>query len=164
MGLADDSPDTLDPPAGSPGARRGSWRPDAELPGVSEFFVPELAHVLNCGRISANHLAVRAWLWRNSLPGTLAALAAGTLDEPRARALADVLAHADPAVAREIEALLLPDAVSLTLGKLKARALALLLERDADAVDQRRRSAKKAADVRAYPSPREGMAALSAEL
>src|SRR4051794_12491607 len=164
MGLADDSPDTLDPPAGSPGARRGSWRSDAELPGVSEFFVPELAHVLNCGRMSANHLAVRAWLWRESLPATLAALAAGPRAEPRAKALADVLAHADPAIARQIEALLLPDAVTLTIGRLKARALALLLERDADAVDQRRKSAKKAADVRAHPSPREGMAAFAAEL
>jgi hypothetical protein len=164
MGLADDSPDTLDPPAGAPGARRGSWRSEAELPGVSEFFVPELAHVLNCGRMSANLLAVRAWLWRESLPATRAAMAAGDLDEPRAKALADVLAQADPAVAREIEALLLPDAVNLTIGKLKARALALLLERDAAAIDDRRTAARKAADVRAHPSPREGMAAFAAEL
>src|SRR3712207_7139957 len=43
LGLADDTPDTLDPPADQPGARKGSWTPETELPGVSQFFVPELA-------------------------------------------------------------------------------------------------------------------------
>ncbi len=38
LGLADDSPDDDDPPPGTPGAR--SWKPDPELPGVSEFFPP----------------------------------------------------------------------------------------------------------------------------
>ncbi|MGY1779259.1 hypothetical protein [Geodermatophilus sp. SYSU D01036] len=37
LGLADDSPDDTDPPAGTPGARSGAWAPDTELPGVSEF-------------------------------------------------------------------------------------------------------------------------------
>jgi hypothetical protein len=32
LGLADDTPATLDPPADHPGARRGSWAPDDELP------------------------------------------------------------------------------------------------------------------------------------
>jgi hypothetical protein len=160
--LAELTPDADDPAPGTPGARKGSWQSEAELPGVSEFFVPELAHVLNCGRMTANHLAVRAWLWRESLPGTLAALAAGDLDEPRAKALAEVLAQAQPAIAREIEAILLPVTTELTIGKLKARAL--LLERDAAAIDKRRKQAKKAADVRSHPSPREGMAAFAAEL
>src|SRR4051812_30358878 len=48
MGLADDSPDTFDPPADHPGAKKGSWAPDTELPGLSEFFTAELAVVLNC--------------------------------------------------------------------------------------------------------------------
>ena len=33
LGLADDTPDTLDPPPGHPGARKGPWAPDTELPG-----------------------------------------------------------------------------------------------------------------------------------
>ncbi|MGR7023268.1 hypothetical protein [Geodermatophilus sp. URMC 62] len=37
LGLADDSPDGFDPAPGTPGARRGSWAPDPELPGVSKF-------------------------------------------------------------------------------------------------------------------------------
>src|SRR3954447_17370985 len=91
--LAADTPDTLDPPPGSPGARSRGWAPDAELPGVSEFFVPELAVTLNCGRIAATRRPRGAWTWQHALPATFAALAAGTLDEPRAAALAEALAH-----------------------------------------------------------------------
>ena len=53
LGLADDTPDTVDPPPDQPGAKKGSWAPDAELPGVSQFFTSELAVVLNCGRGTA---------------------------------------------------------------------------------------------------------------
>ncbi|MGY1698233.1 DUF222 domain-containing protein [Geodermatophilus sp. SYSU D00766] len=164
LGLADDSPDGDGPPPGAPGARRGSWKPDGELPGVSEFFTAELAVVLNCGRGTANHLATRAWTYRERLPATWAALAAGELDEARARALVDVLQHTKPALARRIEAAVLPEAAQLTVGKVKKRALELLLEADTDAVDQRRTTAERQADVRVYPSPSDGMSTLAADL
>ncbi|MGY1706287.1 DUF222 domain-containing protein [Geodermatophilus sp. SYSU D00697] len=164
LGLADDTPDTLDPPPGHPGARRGSWAPDAELPGVSEFFTAELAVVLNCGRGTASHIAQRAWAYRESLPGTWAALADGALDEARAKVLADVLGHAGPAVARQVEARLLPEAGQLSTGRLRRRALALLLELDAAAVDARREDARRQADVRTYPSHLEGMGTLTVDL
>jgi hypothetical protein len=61
LSLAGDRPDLLDPPPGTPGARRGSWRPDGELPGVSESFPAELSMVLNCGRGTAVWRARRAW-------------------------------------------------------------------------------------------------------
>src|SRR5688500_12534569 len=73
MGLADDTPDILDPSADHPGGRKGWWAPDTELPGVSEFFTAELAVVLNCGRGTASHLSHRAWTYRVSLPATWAA-------------------------------------------------------------------------------------------
>ncbi|MGY1624005.1 HNH endonuclease signature motif containing protein [Geodermatophilus sp. SYSU D00965] len=164
MGLADDTPDTLDPLPGTPGARSRSWAPDTELPGVSEFLAPELAVVLNCGRGTAAHLAHRAWVYRENLPGTRAALAAGELDEARAKVLADVLAHTSADIARVIEARLLPEAAGLSTGRLRNRALALLLELDADAVDARRRDAQRSADVRSSPSHLEGMATLAAGL
>ncbi|MGY1700972.1 DUF222 domain-containing protein [Geodermatophilus sp. SYSU D00766] len=165
LALADDSPDEDDPPPGTPGARRrGSWAPDTELPGVSEFFTAELALVLNCGRGTANHLATRAFTYRERLPATWAALAAGQLDEARARALVDVLQHTDPALARRIEAAVLPEAAQLTVGKVKKRALELLLEADADAIDERRRTAERQADVRMYPSASAGMSTLAADL
>src|SRR5918993_1577676 len=70
LGLADDSPDDDNPPPGSPGAR--SWKPDPELPGVSEFFTAELAMVLNCGRLAASQRAHRAWTYRTHLPASWA--------------------------------------------------------------------------------------------
>jgi hypothetical protein len=164
MGLADDTPDTLDPPGDHPGAKGGSWAPAAELPGVSEFFTAELAMVLNCGRGTATHLAQRAWLYRESLPATWAALAEGALDEPRAKVLAEVLAHTAPALARAVEAQVLAEATDLSLGKLRARATAVLLTLDADAVDARREDAQRRADVRSYPSHLEGMSTLAADL
>src|SRR3712207_6461209 len=163
LGLADDSPADDDPAPGTPGAK-GSWAPDPELPGVSEFFTAELAMVLNCGRGTASHLAHRAWTYRSHLPATWAAMAAGELDEARAEALVDVLQHTDPAIARRIEATVLPEATDLTVGKLRRSALALLLEADADAVDQRREAAERQADVRVHSSPRDGMATLAADL
>ncbi|MBM7807157.1 hypothetical protein JOD57_002994 [Geodermatophilus bullaregiensis] len=164
LGLADDTPDDLDPAPGTPGARRGSWAPDTELPGVSEFFTAELAMVLNCGRRSASLLAHRCWVYRESLPATWAAMSAGALDEARAKVLVDVLEHTDPAVARAVEARLLPDAANVTTHSLRKRAIAALLAVDADAVDQRRKEAERHADVRVHPAPREGMATLAAEL
>ncbi|WP_091150773.1 HNH endonuclease signature motif containing protein [Geodermatophilus africanus] len=164
LGLADDTPDTLDPPPDQPGAKTGSWAPEPELPGVSQFFTAELAVVLNCGRRTAAHLAQRAWTYRARLPATWAALAEGALDEPRARVLADVLGPTSPAVARQVEARLLPEATQLSTGRLRARSLALLLELDSEAVDQRREAAQRSADVRSYPSPLEGMSTLAADL
>ncbi|SHH15837.1 hypothetical protein SAMN05444351_4129, partial [Geodermatophilus nigrescens] len=115
LGLADDSPDDDDPPPGTPGARSGSWAPDPELPGVSEFFTAELAVVLNVGRPTASTLAKRAWTYRESLPATWAALAAGELDERRAMVLVDVLQWTAPALARQVESRLLPRAAEWTL-------------------------------------------------
>ncbi|MGY1728795.1 DUF222 domain-containing protein [Geodermatophilus sp. SYSU D01062] len=162
--LAEARPAETDPVPGAPGARGGSWAPDPELPGVSEFFTAELALVLNVGRGTASHLAHRAWTYRSHLPATWAALAAGTMDEARARALVDVLEHTTAATARRIEARLLPEAPSLTVGKLKKEALELLQAADADAIDQRRRTAQRHADVRLYDGPFDGMATLAADL
>ncbi|WP_342743445.1 HNH endonuclease signature motif containing protein [Geodermatophilus saharensis] len=163
--LAEARPADDDPPPGTPGARRpGSWAPDTELPGVSEFFTAELALVLNCGRSTASHLATRAGTYRERLPATWAALAAGELDEARAKALADVLQHTTPGIARRIEAAVLPDATALTVGRLEKRAIELLLEADADAVDRRRKTAERRSDVRVYPSPSDGMSTVAADL
>ena len=136
--LAGDTPDTLDPPPGTPGARSRGWAPDAELPGVSEFFVPELAVTLNCGRITATKRARRAWTWQHSLPATFAALAAGEIDEPRAAALAEAVQHVAPGLARQVEARLLPQATGCSVGRLRSRAVALLVELDAAGTDERR--------------------------
>src|SRR3954471_24616598 len=63
LALAGDRPDELDPPPGAPGARRGSWKPDGELPGVGDSFPAELSAVLNCGWGTA------VWRARRARPG-----------------------------------------------------------------------------------------------
>ncbi|WP_409330935.1 HNH endonuclease signature motif containing protein [Trujillonella humicola] len=162
-GLADESPDGEDPPAGARGSRAG-WSAERALPGISEFFPAELGLVLNCGRGTAANLAIRAWTWRTNLPGTFAALAAGELDEPRAKLLAEVLEHADPGVSRRVEAALLPEAADLSLRRLRERAAGLLLEYAPKQAEKARQEAEKAADVRIYPSTREGMATVAVDL
>ncbi|RBY84366.1 HNH endonuclease signature motif containing protein [Blastococcus sp. TF02A-26] len=161
--MADESPDTDDPPPGVRGAR-GSWGAQARPAGVSEFFPAELAVVLNCGRGTASNLIGRALVWRAKLPGTLALLGSGALDEARAKVLAEVVEQAEPGVARRVEAQLLEQATELSVGKLRTRAQALLVAVDPGGVDERRARAQKTADVRIYPSTREGMATVTVDL
>src|SRR3954452_14179248 len=75
--LAELSPDDDDPAADHPGARRESWRAGPEFPGVSEFFVSELAMILNVGRGTAAFRARRAFCWRDKVPGALGVHEAG---------------------------------------------------------------------------------------
>jgi hypothetical protein len=136
---------------------------DPEFPGVSEFFVDEVAHSINLGRGTAAFRARRAWTWRANLPATRAALRDGRIDERRAGVLADALQHTTPGLARAVEADVLPGACDLAPAALRRRALALLAELDADAVDTRREEAERAADVRVSDAG-DGMAALTADL
>jgi hypothetical protein len=161
--LADHTPDDHDPAPGAPGARRPGWTARNDVAGVSEFFASELALVLNRGRGTANHLLSRALVWRENLPATFAALAAGELDLARAAGLADVLGATTPALAQAVEALLLPDALDLSVAKLRARAVELLLELDAAAAEERRQDAKRSADVFLQPGA-DGMATVGADL
>ena len=102
---------------------------------MSEFFPDELAHALNLGRGTAAFRARRAHTWRDNLPATYTALRRGELDDRRAGVLADALQHTTPELARAVEAVLLPEARDLSLARLRARALELLAELDATAVD-----------------------------
>src|SRR3954468_11113084 len=112
--LAELSPDDDDLPTDHPGARRASWRSEPEFPGVSEFFVHELAMALNLGRGTAAFRARRAFCWRDKLPATFAALKRGDVDERRAQELFIVLEHVDAGLAHRIEAALIGEACDLS--------------------------------------------------
>jgi hypothetical protein len=162
--LAELRPDADDRHEGTPGARSRTWRKtDPEFPGVSEFFPDEVAHAINLGRGTAAFRARRAYTWRENLPATLAALHRGEIDERRAGVLADALQHTTPELARAVEAVLLPEACDLSLARLRARALELLAEFDAAAVDERHEQAKRTADVRCYDAG-DGMATLAGDM
>src|SRR3954469_1574641 len=152
LALAADRPDELDPPPGTPGARRGSWKPDGELPGVSDSFPAELSAVLNCGRGTAVWRARRAWLWSALLPQTFAALKRGEIDERRAQELFDALQHADPDLVPLVDAAIWAEEPRLmTVGAPRRRALELLLELDPQSADANRARAVRDADVFLQP-------------
>ncbi|WP_040339596.1 HNH endonuclease signature motif containing protein [Candidatus Blastococcus massiliensis] len=162
--LAELRPDHDDPPPGTAGGRRRSWRKtDPQFPGVSEFFPDELAHAINLGRGTAAFRARRAFTWRDNLPATFAALRREEIDERRAGVLAGALQHAAPELSRAVEDQVLPEACDLSPSRLEARALEVLAELDAAAIDERRKEAEQATDVRVYPTG-DGRAALTAEM
>ena len=157
-------PDEDDPPPDHPGAAKTYWRSArSEFPGVSEFFVDELAAVLGVGRGTAAHRATRAFTWRDGLPATFAALKDGALDERRAQIFADTLEHTRAALARRVEAVVLPEAAGLGFDALKKRILAVLLELDPEEADERRELAARNSDVWVEPGA-DGRATFTAEM
>ena len=157
-------PDEEDPPPDHPGAAKTYWRSArSEFPGVSEFFLDELAAVLGVGRGTAAHKATRAFTWRDSLPATFAALRCGELDERRAQIFADTLEHTRAALARRVEAVVLPEAARLGFDALTKRILAVVLELDPTEADERRELAARDSDVWVEPAGG-GRAVFSAEM
>lgn len=94
-------------------------------------------------------------------------VADGGIDWPRARVLADVLGwetpQVDAGVIAACAAELLPRAGQLSVGRLRARAIQVLLARDAAAADRRRQQAERQADV-LVRAGFDGMATLEADL
>ena len=160
MGLAGHRPDALDPAPGQPGAGGNAEGP---IPGTSEFFVDELALVLNGSTRSAAGLARDAYVLTERLPVVWAALADGEMDWPRARVFIDVLGSTAEGVAEVVAPGVLPEAVGLSLGRLRARLAREVLAVDADAAEKRRRDAEKHANVRVYPTA-DGMSELLTEM
>jgi Domain of unknown function (DUF222) len=152
-----------DRPADAPGAASSSWAGSSRLPdGVSEFFPDELAMIMNCSRSEATRLTTVAWSLVHRLPGTWAALADGELNWARVRAIAEEIDRSgpdiDPHVLATIEAVVLPQAAELPVGRLKALVRAELVRRDAEAAERRRKQAESAADVKLRRSALDGMA------
>ncbi|WP_324275092.1 DUF222 domain-containing protein [Blastococcus brunescens] len=160
--LAELRPDGEDPAPGTPGARRGWRRTDPEFAGVSEFFPDEVAHAINlgrgrrrCGRGGRSRGGTGCRRRSPRWPG----------GDRRAAGLgAGRCAAAQPAGGgRRGGGVLLPGAGDLSVARLRARALELLAELDADAVGQRHEEAQRAADVRCADAG-DGMATLSTDL
>src|SRR4051794_40940970 len=115
MALAAARPDSDDPPAGHPGARRrGAGSP---VPGTSEFLPDEVAMVLNCGRPFATAELSDAYQLVERMPSVHTARAAGRLDDYRARIFADVLGTASDEVVAVVVPTVLPLAAELSSGR-----------------------------------------------
>jgi hypothetical protein len=151
VAFAGDRPDALDPGPGHPGASRGSDA-RAPIPGTSEFFVDELAVVTNTSSRLAGRLAAESYALVEELPAVWAALADGHLDRRRARVFIDVLGPVRAEVARPVAERVLPEATGLSVGRLRARLLKLLIEGDAACAEQVRAERERHSDVRLYPT------------
>jgi hypothetical protein len=160
VGLAVHRPDALDPAPGQPGRGRNAEGP---IPGTGEFFVDELASITNSTVRSAAMSARDAHVLTARLPQVWAVLADGVLDWPRARVFIDVLATTAAGVAEAVAPRVLPGAVGLSPGKLRARLAREVLAVDVAAAEQRRLEAEKRADVRVYPTAN-GMSELTTAL
>ena len=97
---------------------------------------------------------------RYDLPGTGAALAAGTIDLGRARIIAEATTGLGRGHAAAVEARVLPRAAAQTTGQLRAAARRAVLAVDPDGADQRRRDTERHARVSLYPGE-EGTATLA---
>ena len=131
--------------------------------GASEFAVDELAVELRLSRLAAGARLVLAVTLADRLPGTAAALAAGDLDLPKVRAVADATSTLDPPATLAVEARVLPRAVTQTVGQLRASLTRAVLAVDpaGGQVRHERAAAERRVAIAALP---DGMAELWALL
>lgn len=151
-----------DRPQGTPGAKVPGWAQSCwVLESFSDFLPDEVALIMNCSRGEATRFLSVSLTLTHRLADTWAALADGSLNWARARAIADeVLRHGpdvDPHTVTTVEAVVLPEAAELSVGALRARVRADFTRRDNEAADKRLAQARKAADVFLRRTGLEGM-------
>ncbi|HLI37238.1 MAG TPA: HNH endonuclease signature motif containing protein [Streptosporangiaceae bacterium] len=127
-------------------ARAAGWR-DME---TARSASGEIAAALTLTRAAADALADRAQALCG-LPGTAAALAAGDIDMPRALVIVNGVCGQDPALARRVEAAVLPAAPAQTTGQLRAAVHRALLAADPAAAERRREEEERHARVEHGP-------------
>jgi Domain of unknown function (DUF222) len=120
----------------------------------------EIALELSMTQPSASTWTVLGCRLRWDLPLTGAALAAGTIDLPRARIIADATAWLSPEHAAVVEARVVPAAAGQTTSQLRAAVRRAVLAIDPDGAEQRRRDTERTARISLYPGE-EGTASLT---
>ncbi|HKA70070.1 MAG TPA: DUF222 domain-containing protein, partial [Actinomycetes bacterium] len=131
-------------------------------PGGGEFVADEIGAALRISRVAASRrLGFALDLAR--LPGTSAALRAGVIDVPRARAVADATGCLPDGLARAVETRVLPNAAEQTAAQLRASARRAVLAADPAAAQRRHQQQVALRRVELRPLP-DGMAELWALL
>ena len=143
-------------------ARFAALREGTEL---EEFAEDELAPVLHLSRSAAGARLELATRLSTRLPDTLAALASGAIDLPRARAISEATEVLDDTATATaaVQARVLPKAAQQTVGELRAALSRAVLAADPDATTRRHRAARADRRVQLHPHP-DGMGALWALL
>jgi hypothetical protein len=118
-----------------------------------EYAAVEVASALRWTPIGArSQVAVALDLVRR-LPAVGAALCAGDIDLPRARVIADEVSTLDVALARHIAAKVLPSALKLSTGQLRARLAKLVISADPATAVKRHRKRVSERRVVFEPTP-----------
>ncbi len=120
----------------------------------------EIALELAMSQPGASAWTVLGCRLRSDLPGTGDALAAGTIDLPRARVIAEATTWLTAEDAARVEARVLPAAGGQTTGQLRAAARRAVLAIDPEGAEQRRRDTERSAKISLYPGE-EGTATLT---
>jgi hypothetical protein len=129
-------------------------RPCEGLPGSGrEFTADEVAAALTLTTRAAQGERDLAWQLTNMLPATLAALAEGQIDLPKAKVIADGTAELTPGHAAAVEAAVLPKAPGQTTGQLRAAVAKAVLTADPDAARRQREEAQQRAFVSCWMGP-----------
>ncbi|MGH4025921.1 MAG: DUF222 domain-containing protein [Pseudonocardiaceae bacterium] len=141
-------------------ARFAATREDTDL---EEFAAAELAPVLHLSRTAATSRLELATRLTSMLPDTLTALASGTLDLPRARAISEATEALDEDATATVQTRVLPKAAQQTVGELRAALSRAVLAADPGAAARRHRAARADRRVQLHSHP-DGMGALWAML
>jgi hypothetical protein len=105
---------------------------------------------LTMSQLSAMDWTGLASQLRWQLPATAAALAAGQIDLPRARIIAQAVAGLNDKAARSVEEMVLPEAAEQTTGQVRAAVRRAVIAADPDGADKRRERAERHARVSLY--------------
>lgn len=122
----------------------------------------ELKMALVWTRRAAESALDYAWQICERLPAVWRALFEGSIDLPRARVIAEGVAHLDEVIAREVADRILAEAEESTTGQIRARLRRLTLEADPDDAARRYDTGLNGRRVVAEPRP-EGTADLVGE-
>jgi hypothetical protein len=87
------------------------------------------------------------------LPGVIAALSRGRIDQPKAAVIADETAALDHVTAAAVAAVVIPDAPGQTTGQLRAAVRMYVRFADPEAAQRRKETAQKQARVELWPEP-----------
>ncbi|WP_167762378.1 HNH endonuclease signature motif containing protein, partial [Blastococcus sp. CT_GayMR20] len=143
-----------DPGDARPGRERSDGSADGPIPGTSEFFIDEVAALLDCSQALAARTAAEAYLFLDRLPEVWAAVADRALTMRRARVFADVLGPTAAGVAEAVVPRVLPEAADLSLRRLRVRLEREVLAEDAYAAERRRKEVEKRAALRLWAGRR----------
>ncbi len=128
-------------------------------PGLHEFLPTEVALALGVGEGTASRRLLEAESLTTRLPGTFAALHAGRITQPKARAIHQGTLDVTPEIAYQVERDVLPDVPASTIPAVQDLVAAAIIRRDPHGAEERHESARDRRSISRRNEP-DGMGTL----